>query len=127
MISNLGFGTITSQGVGSNLDIASIVSSLMQIERIPLDRLIAQKDSFDAKISSLGTIKSSLSTFETALSTLTSGSGLLANKADSSDTAIVNATGISGAPCGQLCHCKIQASLPSRKSHGHRRHGPRRL
>ena len=97
---NLGFGTITSQGVGSNIDVAGIVSNLMQIERIPLDRLIAQKDNFDARISSLGTIKSSLSTFEAALSTLTSGSGLLANKADSSDTAIVNVTGTSGAIAG---------------------------
>ncbi len=100
MPSNLGFGTITSQGVGSNLDIGNIVDSLMQIERIPLDRLIAQKDSFDAKISSLGSIKSSLSTFESALSPLTSGSGLLANKAESSDTSIVDATGISGAIAG---------------------------
>lgn len=97
---SLGFGTITSQGVGSNIDIAGIVDSLMQIERVPLERLIAQKESFDAKISSLGSLKSSLSTFDSALSSLTSGSGLLANKADSSNTSIVKATGISGAIAG---------------------------
>jgi len=97
---NLSFGTITSQGVGSSLDVASIVDSLMEVERIPLDRLLAQKDSFDAKISSLGTIKSSLSTFQTSLSPLTSGFGLLANKAESSDTSIVSADGLSGAIAG---------------------------
>lgn len=97
---NLGFGTVTSQGVGSNLDIAGIVDSLMEIERVPLDRVIAQKESFDAKISSLGAIKSSLSTFQTALSPLTSGFGLLANKAESSDTSIVNASGLSGTVAG---------------------------
>ena len=42
-----GFGTITSQGVGSNINISGIVDELMNIERIPLDRLIAQKTSYD--------------------------------------------------------------------------------
>ena len=55
-MSAISFGTITSQGVGSNINISGIVDSLMAIERIPIDRLIAQKESFDAKISSLGTI-----------------------------------------------------------------------
>ena len=95
-----GFGTITSQGVGSNLNIAGIVDSLMAIERIPLDRLAAQRTSFDAKISSLGSIKSALSTFETALAGLKSGTGILSNQAVSSDTNFLTATGTSGAIAG---------------------------
>lgn len=97
---SFGFGTISSQGVGSNIDLAGIVSQLMEIERVPLNRLIAQKTSFDAKISSLGSIKSSLSSFQSALEGLTSGNSILANKAASSDTAFVNATGGSGAVAG---------------------------
>ncbi len=97
---SFGFGTITSQGVGSNLNLSGIVDSLMKIERIPLDRLIAQKTSFDAKISGLGTIKSSLSSFQSALAGLKSGSSILANAATSSNTALVNATGTSGSVAG---------------------------
>lgn len=99
-MATFGFGTITSQGVGSNINITGIVDELMKIERVPLDRLIAQKTSFDAKISALGTIKSSLSSFQTALSGLKSGSSIQANTAASSDTSYVNATGGSGAVAG---------------------------
>jgi len=95
-----GFGTITSQGVGSNLNLSGLLTQLMQVERIPLDRLLAQKTSFDAKVSALGTIKSSLSSFQTALNSLTSGSTIQANTATSSDTAFVKATGGSGAIAG---------------------------
>lgn len=95
-----GFGTVTSQGVGSNINIAGIVGELMQIERIPLDRLIAQKNSFDAKISALGTIKSSLSSFQSSFSGLLSGASILGNTASSSDTSMVKATGTSGAIAG---------------------------
>jgi flagellar hook-associated protein 2 len=94
------FGTISSQGVGSNLNLSGIVTDLMAIERVPLDRLIAQKNSFDAKISSLGTIKSSLSAFQTALAGLKTGTAILGNKATSSNTAYVNATGTSGSIAG---------------------------
>jgi flagellar hook-associated protein 2 len=94
------FGTITSQGVGSNLNVAGIVSELMQIERAPLDRLIAKKNSYDAKISALGSIKSSLSSFQSALAGLTTGTNLQANKATSTNTSIVTATGGSGAVAG---------------------------
>ncbi len=93
-------GTITSQGVGSSLNVAGIVSSLMQIERLPIDKLIEQKNGLDAKISSLGSIKSSLSSFETSLAGLKTGNSILANQAESSDATIVNATGTSGAVAG---------------------------
>lgn len=97
---SFGFGTITSQGVGSNLNLAGIVTDLMAIERQPLDRLLEQKTNFDAKISSLGTIKSSLSAFQTALAGLATGTSILGNTATSSNTAYVNATGTSGSIAG---------------------------
>lgn len=112
---SFGFGTITSQGVGSNLNLSGIVDSLMKIERVPLDRLIAQKDSFDAKISALGTIKSSLSAFQSALTGLKSGTSILANKASSSNTAFVSATGTSGAVAGNYTISNITALAQSQK------------
>lgn len=99
-MASFGFGTITSQGVGSSLDVAGIVRQLMQIERAPLDKIIQQKDSFDARISALGTIKSTLSSLQSSLTGLASGNSILANKAESSDTSILNATGTSGAVAG---------------------------
>jgi len=97
---SFGFGTVTSQGVGSNLNISGIVNDLMKLERIPLDRVIAQKTNFDAKVSSLGTIKSSLSSFQSALAGLQSGTSILANKATSSNAAFVTATGTAGSIAG---------------------------
>jgi flagellar hook-associated protein 2 len=94
------FGTITSQGVGSNIDIAGIVSKLMDIERIPLNRLDDKKASYDAKISALGQIKSALSTFQSSMSGLTYGSSFLATTVSSSNTSILTATGTSGAAVG---------------------------
>lgn len=107
-MTSFGFGTITSQGVGSNLNLAGIVTDLMAIERIPLDRLIAQKTSFDAKISSLGTIKSSLSSFQSALAGLKTGTSILANMATSSNTSILTATGTSGAVAGNYTISDIE-------------------
>jgi flagellar hook-associated protein 2 len=95
-----GFGTITSQGVGSNLDVAGIVSKLMQIERAPLDALIQKKDDYDAKISALGKVKSALSTLQSSLSGLKYGDSILANKATSADTTKLVATADSGAVAG---------------------------
>lgn len=93
-------GTLTSQGVGSNIDLAGILSKLMDLERIPLNRLEAKQDSYDAKISALGTIKSSLSAMQSALAGLSSGSSFDLYKATSSDSAIISATGTSGAVAG---------------------------
>jgi flagellar hook-associated protein 2 len=110
-----GFGTITSQGVGSNINIAGIVDELMQIERIPLIRLEEKKTSYDAKISALGTIKSSLSSLQTVLAGLTSGTSILANKATSSDTSFVSATGTSGAVAGNYTISNITQLAQSQK------------
>ena len=112
---SFGFGTITSQGVGSNINIAGIVSELMDIERVPLNRLIDQKTSFDAKISSLGSIKSALSAFQTTVTALTTGSSLQANSASSSNTAIVSATGTSGAVAGNYTVSNITQLAQSQK------------
>ena len=114
-MATFGFGTITSQGVGANIDVAGIVNQLMQIERIPLNSLIAQKDSFEAKISALGTIKSSLSSLQTSLAGLKTGDSILANKATSSDTTILNATGTTGAVAGNYSISSITQLAQSQK------------
>lgn len=99
-MASFGFGSITSQGIGSGINVAGIVSQLMQIERIPLDKLVQKQSNLEARISGLGSIKSKLSSFQTSLAGLKTGNSILANKAESSDKAILTAAGTSGAVAG---------------------------
>jgi flagellar hook-associated protein 2 len=57
--------SIASPGIGSNLDINGIISSLMQVEQRPLLNLTTKEAGFQAKISALGTLKSALSQLQT--------------------------------------------------------------
>ena len=61
---------ISSAGIGSGLDVNSIVSGLMAVERQPLAAVTKQKTGYESKISAYGTMKSALSTFQTAISAL---------------------------------------------------------
>jgi flagellar hook-associated protein 2 len=62
--------TISSPGVGSGMDVKTIVSQLMATEQGPMNKLIQTEAKDQAKISAFGTLKSALSTFQTAASTL---------------------------------------------------------
>lgn len=67
---------ITSAGVGSGLNVASIVSQLVSSERAPADnRLNSAQAKTQAQISALGTFKAALSGLQTQLDSLTSASG----------------------------------------------------
>jgi flagellar hook-associated protein 2 len=96
----MAIGTLSSPGLGSNLDISSIVSQLVALERIPIDRLDDKITSYDAKISALGKLKSSLSTLKSSVFGLDSGTSFDVYKADSSDSSIVSAATGSGATAG---------------------------
>lgn len=108
-------GTITSQGVGANIDLAGILTQLMAIERIPLDRLEAKVTNYDARISALGSIKSSLSSVQSALAGLTDGTSILANAATSSDTSLLTATGTTAAVAGNYTITEIDKLAQSQK------------
>ncbi|MDR2838218.1 MAG: flagellar filament capping protein FliD [Azonexus sp.] len=85
-------GTISSLGVGSNLDAATIVSSLMAIERQPLNALKTKESSFNAKLSAYGTLKSALSTLQTAAKALTDASKVGGFGVTVGDSKILGAT-----------------------------------
>ncbi|MFC5479766.1 flagellar filament capping protein FliD [Massilia suwonensis] len=61
---------ISAAGMLSGLDVDGLVTSLMQIERQPLDNLQAKQSSFNSKLSAFGTLKSAVSTFQTAVKAL---------------------------------------------------------
>lgn len=78
---------ISSAGVGSGIDIRSLIDKLMEVERMPLQTLAKKEAGLQAKISTLGTIKSALSAFGAtaqALSTSNQISPLKTSVADSS-------------------------------------------
>ncbi|HHJ13526.1 MAG TPA: flagellar cap protein [Gammaproteobacteria bacterium] len=88
---------ISSPGLGSGLDVNSIVDQLMAIERQPLDRLEADKRDIDTQLSSLGQLKSALSQFQSTLDDLKSLDALEVYTAGSSDESVFTATANSSA------------------------------
>jgi flagellar hook-associated protein 2 len=58
--------TISSLGIGSGLDVNSLVTQLMAIERKPLDTMLAKQTTINSKISAMGTVKSLVSSLQTA-------------------------------------------------------------
>lgn len=91
---------ISVSGIGSNLDIDSIVSQLVQVEAQPLTALARREASFQAKLSAYGTINSALSSFQSALQNLTDTTKILSLKATSSDTTVASVTASTNASAG---------------------------
>jgi flagellar hook-associated protein 2 len=58
--------TISSLGVGSGLDIESLITKLMAVEKAPLTALDTKETTYNAKISALGALKSAISALQTA-------------------------------------------------------------
>ena len=83
---------ISSAGIGSGLDVESIVTSLMAIEKKPLTAVTTQKTAYQSQISAYGTLKSSLSTFQTAVSALATASKFNAQTVTSGNTSVFTAT-----------------------------------
>jgi flagellar hook-associated protein 2 len=92
--------TISSPGIGSNLDVNGIVSKLMQVESQPLTNLQSKEASFQAKLSAYGSVKSVLSTFQNSVSALSSASAFQVLSATPSDASIFSASAISSASAG---------------------------
>lgn len=92
---------ITISGLGSGLDIESIISSLMKIERAPLVRLETRRGQVEARSSALSQIRSALQALEDAAAALRS-TPLWADvqAVSSSDPAAVSARRLSGAGPG---------------------------
>jgi len=91
---------ISSPGVGSNLDVNSIVRQLMAVEREPLNRLDTREVSFQARLSAYGSIRGALSQFQGAMSSLASAGRYQAASASSSDAASVSASAVGTATPG---------------------------
>lgn len=90
--------TSSATSSSSGLDVPSLVSQLMLIERQPIDKLNTKVASYEAKLSSFGTISGLVSDFQTALQSLnTSLSGYSATPSDTSAfSASASSTAVAG-------------------------------
>ena len=84
--------TISSQGIGSGLDVKSIVSQLVALEKQPLTKMQTAAAVINTKISAFGQVKSLVSTLSSAAGTLNSLTTWNAVSATSSQESAVTAS-----------------------------------
>lgn len=88
--------TMSSPGIGSNLDVKSIVSQLVALEKQPLSKLKLEASATQTKISTFGQIQSLVSALSDAASALNSVTGWNGVTASSSDSTMVSVSAIGG-------------------------------
>lgn len=92
---------ITLSGVGSGLDIQSLVSQLVQAEGQAKNNALDRRESnYQTELSALGQLKSSLSSFQDAAAKLADGDDLLQLSATSGDEELFTASASSTATAG---------------------------
>ena len=91
---------ISTLGIGSGIDVNSIVSQLMALERRPLDMLNQRKSTYNSELSAYGTIKSDLAAIQTAMAGLKDSTGFDVFKATPADSTFFTATADSTAIAG---------------------------
>ena len=91
---------ITAAGVGSGIDVESIVSQLMALERQPLVALQRRESDTRAQVSAYGTLKSAISTFQDAMKDLSTLDAFRVFQSESSDETVMTASADSEAASG---------------------------
>ena len=93
--------SVTASGIGSGLDITSIVSQLVNAERAPQANRLASKEALiQSRMSAYGSLKSALTSFQSSLSSLKNAETFSKRSATSSDTAVFTATSTTSAAAG---------------------------
>jgi flagellar hook-associated protein 2 len=92
-------GALSAPGVGSGLDVKTLISQLMAIEQRPLTLLATREAGYQARLTSLGTIKGALSSLQLASAALASAS-ISQYSATSGDASMLTATAASNASAG---------------------------
>ncbi len=92
---------ISSSGIGSGLDVNSIVQQLMQAESRPLTVLASKESSYQSKLSAYGSLSSALSSFQSTIGGLSSLSKFQQLGTTTTDATIATATAGSTAAPGK--------------------------
>lgn len=91
---------LSSAGIGSGLDVTSIVSSLMAVEQKPLTALTTKQSDYKAKLTAFGSIQSGIAAFQTTLKKLSDAKNLQTIKATPADATVLGTSGGAGAVPG---------------------------
>lgn len=92
---------VSTTGLGSGIDINSLVTQLVKAEGQPaLNAIQRQQDAANARLSGLGTLKSALSDFQAIVAKLKDGSLFKTHKSTSSDESVLKVTAGVGAVAG---------------------------
>ena len=91
--------SISFAGLATGLDTAKIVDQLVDLRRIPIRRMQAQRQLFQNQIAALGTLKTKLEAFQSAANALKTANDFASLKATSSNEDILKVTaGSTAAP-----------------------------
>ncbi|MET4570873.1 flagellar filament capping protein FliD [Rhodanobacter soli] len=94
-------GLLTSMGVGSGLDVATLVNQLVAAKKTPQqNQITSQAASANTQLSALGQINAALSALQSAMASISDGSAFSAHSVTSSDTDVLNATATGNAVAG---------------------------
>jgi flagellar hook-associated protein 2 len=84
--------SISSAGIGSGLDVSSIITQLMAVEKAPLTQMQKDASKVQSKLSAYGTIQSHVAALRDAASKLTQPATWGDTSATSTDSSVVAAT-----------------------------------
>lgn len=91
---------ISSTGIGSGLNVTELVTQLMAVERLPVAALDKKEASYQAKLSSLGTVKNAMAALQTAARAIATADKLTPVKSSIGDATLLAAAPGSGAAAG---------------------------
>lgn len=91
---------ISVPGIGTNIDVNSLVTKLIQAESKGMTLRQTQQKAFQTQLSAVGSLKSALATFQTAMAALNNPDTFTGNKASGHDTSILTASLSNTAPAG---------------------------
>ena len=91
---------MTTSAIGGSIDVGSIVSQLMAVERQPLSRLQEQQKSYQSKLSAFGQLQSAMSKLQDAATALTKSSTFSATTASAGDTKAFTVSSTASAQTG---------------------------
>lgn len=94
--------TISSAGIGSGLDVESLVTKLVAAESTPITQLSQKTDGLKTELSSFGKVQGVLATLRDAAAKLTSPTTWAGTLATSSDSTAVSVSASDGAAIGNV-------------------------
>ncbi|RVT82493.1 flagellar filament capping protein FliD [Inhella crocodyli] len=92
--------TISSAGIGSGIDVESLISRLVAVERTPITQLQQRTDGLKTQLSAFGKLQSQLASLKDAATKLTRADTFTVATASSSDATVATATTAAGAATG---------------------------